>query len=207
MKALVSGFTDHPKLYNRGAFLPPPHAPHPLNDIYSPKTQAPRKQFSRVRPQSLGCLAPRSPRRTAGRGAQRLRGLRPEYRATYVRDLQVRQRTPTPMHSTTDRASLYASQLPLTFVLACASPPAPSYMHSTFPRSVLALLRLRSIDFPSGPSVVGKIVDGVHFLHRPPLQVRSPIIRPSSIPTWTPSYLVRPHLISLPTTPRDMLQA
>ena len=40
-------------------------------------------------------------------------------------------------------------------------------MHSTFPRSVLALLRLRSLDFPSGPSIMGKIVDGVRSCNLP----------------------------------------
>ncbi|KAL1748261.1 origin recognition complex subunit 3 N-terminus-domain-containing protein [Schizophyllum fasciatum] len=59
--------------------------------------------------------------------------------------------------------SVYASQLPLTVVLACSSPPTPSYIHATFPRSVLALLRLRTISFPSGPSVVREIVEKTFF--------------------------------------------
>ncbi|KAL1661037.1 origin recognition complex subunit 3 N-terminus-domain-containing protein [Schizophyllum commune] len=129
MKALVSGFTDHPKLYDR---------------------------------------VPKLKRRGNSLAAYDLSLLAAWHRE--VPDVQLvavlsdfEDFDPSIVRHMFEICSLYASQLPLIFVLACASPPAPSYMHSTFPRSVLALLRLRSIDFPSGPSIVGKIVDGTFF--------------------------------------------
>ncbi|KAL1698990.1 origin recognition complex subunit 3 N-terminus-domain-containing protein [Schizophyllum commune] len=129
MKALVSGFTDHPKLYDR---------------------------------------VPKLKRRGNSLAAYDLSLLAAWHRE--VPDVQLvavlsdfEDFDPNTVRHMFEICSLYASQLPLTFVLACASPPAPSYMHSTLPRSLLALLRLRSIDFPSGPSIVGKIVDGTFF--------------------------------------------
>lgn len=44
--------------------------------------------------------------------------------------------------------SSYISRVPLVFILALASPPSPSYIHATYPHSLLALLRVRDCPFP-----------------------------------------------------------
>ncbi|KAG2121256.1 origin recognition complex subunit 3 N-terminus-domain-containing protein [Suillus clintonianus] len=44
--------------------------------------------------------------------------------------------------------SSYILRLPLVFILALASPPSPSYIHATYPHSMLALLRVRDCPFP-----------------------------------------------------------
>ncbi|KAJ8589790.1 hypothetical protein M405DRAFT_791254 [Rhizopogon salebrosus TDB-379] len=44
--------------------------------------------------------------------------------------------------------SSYIPRLPLVFILALSSPPSPSYIHATYPRSTLALLRMRNCPFP-----------------------------------------------------------
>ncbi|KAG1740495.1 origin recognition complex subunit 3 N-terminus-domain-containing protein [Suillus paluster] len=44
--------------------------------------------------------------------------------------------------------SSYIPRLPLVFILALSSPPSPSYIHATYPRSMLSLLRVRNCPFP-----------------------------------------------------------
>ncbi|KAI0080397.1 hypothetical protein K474DRAFT_1769394 [Panus rudis PR-1116 ss-1] len=54
-------------------------------------------------------------------------------------------------------------RLPLVFLLELASPASPSYMHSAFTRSTLALLRLHTVVAPSGPDVVKEIITKTLF--------------------------------------------
>ncbi|KAG6902728.1 hypothetical protein C0995_012392 [Termitomyces sp. Mi166 len=55
-------------------------------------------------------------------------------------------------------SSLYISRLPLIFTLALSSPASPSYLHSTYPRSTLALLRFSNYTVPSGAKVLEEIL-------------------------------------------------
>ncbi|KAG5338495.1 hypothetical protein C0989_007267 [Termitomyces sp. Mn162] len=54
--------------------------------------------------------------------------------------------------------SLYISRLPLVFILALSSPASPSYLHSTYPRSTLALLRFSNYTVPSGTKVLEEVL-------------------------------------------------
>ncbi|KAG2159548.1 origin recognition complex subunit 3 N-terminus-domain-containing protein [Suillus bovinus] len=48
--------------------------------------------------------------------------------------------------------------LPLVFILALASPPSPSYIHATYPHSMLALLRVRDCPFPLAEKSLHNII-------------------------------------------------
>ncbi|KAH7928820.1 hypothetical protein BV22DRAFT_1126185 [Leucogyrophana mollusca] len=54
--------------------------------------------------------------------------------------------------------SLSIRRLPLVFVLALASPPSPSYLHATYPRSTLSLLRVRNCSLPSSEDALHEIL-------------------------------------------------
>ncbi|TRM69348.1 origin recognition complex subunit 3 N-terminus-domain-containing protein [Schizophyllum amplum] len=129
MKALVSGFVEHPTLLERVSKL--------------------KRRTNSLAMYDLGLLA--ACHRTA-----------PDVRLVAVL-CDFEDFDPSIVRQLFEICSLFASQSPLTFVLACASPPAPSYIHATFPHSVLALLRLRSIAFPSAAAVVATIVEKTFF--------------------------------------------
>ncbi|KAH7883061.1 origin recognition complex subunit 3 N-terminus-domain-containing protein [Phlebopus sp. FC_14] len=48
--------------------------------------------------------------------------------------------------------------LPLVFVLSLSSPPSPSYLHATFPRSMLSRLQVRNCSFPTSQYVHHEIL-------------------------------------------------
>ncbi|KAK1229901.1 Origin recognition complex subunit 3 [Marasmius sp. AFHP31] len=53
--------------------------------------------------------------------------------------------------------SLYSQTLPLVFIICLSSPEAPTYLHATYPRSTLALLRIRQYVIPSGIPLLERI--------------------------------------------------
>ncbi|KDQ56641.1 hypothetical protein JAAARDRAFT_36119 [Jaapia argillacea MUCL 33604] len=53
--------------------------------------------------------------------------------------------------------SLHISRLPFILILSLSSPPTPSYLHATYPRSTLALLRIRNFIVPSGPRILEEV--------------------------------------------------
>jgi len=61
----------------------------------------------------------------------------------------------------TAESSLNIPQLPLIFVLALSSPPEPSYLHSAYPRTTLALLRIHKITVTSQVEVVEQLLSKV----------------------------------------------
>ncbi|KIK98892.1 hypothetical protein PAXRUDRAFT_823391 [Paxillus rubicundulus Ve08.2h10] len=54
--------------------------------------------------------------------------------------------------------SLAIPRLPLVFVLSLTSPPSPSYIHATYPRSTLSRLQVRSCPFPSSQNILHDIL-------------------------------------------------
>jgi origin recognition complex subunit 3 len=61
----------------------------------------------------------------------------------------------------TAEPSLCIPQLPLIFVLALSSPPEPSYLHSTYPRATLTLLRIHKIAATSQVEAVEELLSKV----------------------------------------------
>ncbi|KAI0753293.1 origin recognition complex subunit 3 N-terminus-domain-containing protein [Daedaleopsis nitida] len=59
--------------------------------------------------------------------------------------------------------SLHVSNLPIVFVLIMASPPAPSFLHSAYPRSTLALLRVHQVVAPTGLATVKEVLTKTFF--------------------------------------------
>ncbi|KIM92135.1 hypothetical protein PILCRDRAFT_810149 [Piloderma croceum F 1598] len=61
--------------------------------------------------------------------------------------------------------SLHVPSLPLIFILSLSSPPtpSPSYLHLTYPRATLALLRVENFAVPSGPGVLDDILTKTMF--------------------------------------------
>ena len=75
--------------------------------------------------------------------------------------MQVRLRE-QPFEATADVASsMHIPNLPLVFVLVMASPPTPSYLHSAYPRSTLALLTVQQVLAPTGPATIKGILTKV----------------------------------------------
>ncbi|KAF8062222.1 origin recognition complex subunit 3 N-terminus-domain-containing protein [Lyophyllum atratum] len=68
------------------------------------------------------------------------------------------QLDPTVIQDVFHISSLYVPRLPLVFILALSSPSSPSYLHTTYPRSTLALLRVRNYTVPSGTEVLEEII-------------------------------------------------
>lgn len=69
--------------------------------------------------------------------------------------------TPSPRPTLIIKPSLYIPQLPLIFVLALSSPTEPSYLHSAYPRTTLALLRIQKITVTSQVEVVEQLLSKV----------------------------------------------
>ncbi|VDB83183.1 unnamed protein product [Peniophora sp. CBMAI 1063] len=53
--------------------------------------------------------------------------------------------------------------LPLIFVLALASPPAPSFIHATYRRATLSLLQLQTTSLPSGTNLLERVLLDTFF--------------------------------------------
>ncbi|RPD53750.1 hypothetical protein L226DRAFT_469917 [Lentinus tigrinus ALCF2SS1-7] len=53
---------------------------------------------------------------------------------------------------------MHIPYLPLVFVLGMASPPTPPYLHSAYPRSTLALLRVQQVLAPTGVTTIKEIL-------------------------------------------------
>ena len=60
--------------------------------------------------------------------------------------------------------SLHVPQIPLVFVVSLLSPQSPTYLHVTYPRSTLAVLRIRQFSVPSGPRLLEEIILEVNIL-------------------------------------------
>lgn len=76
-----------------------------------------------------------------------------------------RYSAPTLTQSTTLTLSysLAISRLPLVFILSMTSPPTPSYIHATYPRSTLARLQVRSCSFSTSQDVLHDILLKVKY--------------------------------------------
>ncbi|KAI0672417.1 hypothetical protein C8Q78DRAFT_1188445 [Trametes maxima] len=59
--------------------------------------------------------------------------------------------------------SMHIPHLPLTFVPVMASPAAPSYIHSAYPRSTLALLRVHPVVASSGAALIKDVLTRTFF--------------------------------------------
>ncbi|TFY63732.1 hypothetical protein EVG20_g6195 [Dentipellis fragilis] len=59
--------------------------------------------------------------------------------------------------------SAHITRLPLIFILSLSSPPSPSFIHTTYPRSTLALLQIHEFTLPSGEDILEKIVMETFF--------------------------------------------
>ncbi len=57
--------------------------------------------------------------------------------------------------------SLHIPKLPFIFVVSLLSPQSPTYLHVTYPRSTLAVLRIRQFSVPSGARLLDEIILGV----------------------------------------------
>lgn len=76
------------------------------------------------------------------------------YICRYVSTVSSRPTLPT-------EPSLHIPQLPFVFILALSSPPEPSYLHSTYPRATLALLKIHKITVTSQVEVVEQLLSKV----------------------------------------------
>ena len=54
--------------------------------------------------------------------------------------------------------SAHVPDLPLVFVLGLLSPPAPSYIHNTYPVHTLSLLDIETYSLPGGIAVLDKVI-------------------------------------------------
>ncbi|KAK0194515.1 origin recognition complex subunit 3 N-terminus-domain-containing protein [Armillaria mellea] len=68
------------------------------------------------------------------------------------------QFNPSVMQDIFDICSLHIPQLPLVFIVALSSAQSPSYLHVTYPRSTLAVLRIRQFHTPSGLHILEEIL-------------------------------------------------
>ena len=77
--------------------------------------------------------------------------------------------------------SLYIPQLPLVFVLALSSPPEPSYLHSAYQRTTLALLRIHKIAATSQVDIVEQLLSKVFSVPQifQPKLMNKDVFRPS----------------------------
>ncbi|KAK0451861.1 origin recognition complex subunit 3 N-terminus-domain-containing protein [Armillaria borealis] len=73
------------------------------------------------------------------------------------------QFNPSVMQDIFDICSLHIPQLPLVFIVALSSIRSPSYLHVTYPRSTLAVLRIRQFHVPSGLHILEEILRQTFF--------------------------------------------
>ncbi|KZV62487.1 hypothetical protein PENSPDRAFT_642136 [Peniophora sp. CONT] len=59
--------------------------------------------------------------------------------------------------------SPYIPDLPLIFVLALVSPPAPSFIHATYQRATLSLLQLQISSLPTGTELLERVILNTFF--------------------------------------------
>ena len=71
--------------------------------------------------------------------------------------MQVRLFFNSPFSSVDPAGSMHVSQIPIVFLLSLSSP-FPEYLQITYPRSTLALLRVRNFNVPSGIGIVQEIL-------------------------------------------------
>ncbi|OCB89169.1 hypothetical protein A7U60_g3652 [Sanghuangporus baumii] len=69
---------------------------------------------------------------------------------------------------------LHVPRLPFVFVLGLSTPPTPSYLHATFPRRTLALLRLTQAEVVGGTDVLSHVLCETFF---------DPIFEPTIMPS------------------------
>lgn len=62
------------------------------------------------------------------------------------------------MQDVFDICSLHVPYLPLVFVLLLSSPSTPSYVHTTYPRDTLALLRVHTISAFTTTSLIHDVL-------------------------------------------------
>ncbi|KAK0223959.1 origin recognition complex subunit 3 N-terminus-domain-containing protein [Armillaria fumosa] len=73
------------------------------------------------------------------------------------------QFNPSVMQDIFDICCLHIPQLPLVFIVALSSAQTPSYLHVTYPRSTLAVLRIRQFHVPSGLHILEEILRQTFF--------------------------------------------
>ncbi|KAK0469029.1 origin recognition complex subunit 3 N-terminus-domain-containing protein [Desarmillaria tabescens] len=73
------------------------------------------------------------------------------------------QFNPSVMQDIFDICSLQIPQLPLIFIVALSSAQSPSYLHVTYPRSTLAVLRIRQFHVPFGLHILEEILRQTFF--------------------------------------------
>ncbi|PIL29205.1 hypothetical protein GSI_09254 [Ganoderma sinense ZZ0214-1] len=61
------------------------------------------------------------------------------------------------------RACMHIPHLPLVFLLVMNSPPSPSFIHTVYPRSTLALLRVQQVAPPAGLLMVKEVLSKTFF--------------------------------------------
>ena len=59
--------------------------------------------------------------------------------------------------------SMHIPQLPLVFLLVMNSPPSPSFIHTVYPRSTLALLRVHQVASPAGLLMAKEVLSKVRY--------------------------------------------
>ncbi|TFK53049.1 hypothetical protein OE88DRAFT_1677789 [Heliocybe sulcata] len=59
--------------------------------------------------------------------------------------------------------SLHVPELPFVFIFSLSSQPSPSYLHATYPRDTLALLRVRRVVAPHGWPLAKQILEDTFF--------------------------------------------
>ncbi|KAH9910496.1 uncharacterized protein BXZ73DRAFT_58354 [Epithele typhae] len=58
---------------------------------------------------------------------------------------------------------MHVPHLPLVFVTVMTSPPTPSFLHTMYPRSSLALLRIREVVAPGGLAMINEVLSKTFF--------------------------------------------
>ncbi|KAG6907800.1 hypothetical protein DXG01_007339 [Tephrocybe rancida] len=84
-------------------------------------------------------------------------------------------------------SSLYITRLPFVFILALSSPASPSFLHSTYPRSIVALLRVSTYTVPAGIKVLEEVLLRTFF----DLEFEPDIIIGPSVLTYLTDYYNR----------------
>ncbi|EED85273.1 predicted protein [Postia placenta Mad-698-R] len=59
----------------------------------------------------------------------------------------------------TDHLCLHIPELPLVYILAMSSPPSPSFLHTTYSRSTLALLSIHKFSAPLNVELIDELVE------------------------------------------------
>ncbi|EPQ51812.1 hypothetical protein GLOTRDRAFT_80817 [Gloeophyllum trabeum ATCC 11539] len=74
--------------------------------------------------------------------------------------------------------SLVVSKLPFVFIFSMSSPPTPSYLHATYSRDALTLLRVKTMVAPQGWSLVKAVLEQTFFAldFEPDIMIGPPVL-------------------------------